>query len=147
MLGQGYHGGIPPTLDNIEEDVEKVEFFVSSWLGHHTRVSVPMQRFLIANMLRHWNETINLIPKESKGIYSDKNYRKHNFVHKILDILNNLNISEETFSKWVLSVCHGFIKRNALSISQEVSAEIGYTYILIDSRSILDKVDMMSTQE
>ena len=105
-----------------------------------------MQRFLAANMLRHWNETINLIPKESKGIYSDKNYRKHNFVHKIFDILNNLNISEETFLRWILSVRHGFIKRNTLSMSQEVLGEIGCADILIDTRSILDKMEMMSTQ-
>ena len=146
MLGQGYHGGIPPTLDDIEDDVEKVEMFVSSWLGHHTKVSVSMQRFLVANMLRHWNETINLIQKEPKGIYSDDNYKKHNFVHKVYDILHNQNISEETFLRWVSSVRHGFIKRNALSMSQEVLGEIGCTDILIDTRSILEQMEMMSTQ-
>ena len=146
MLGQGYHGGIPPTLEDIEDNVEKVDIFVSNWLGHHTRVSVPMQRFLVANMLRHWHETVDLIQKEPKGIYSDDNYKKHNYVHKIFDILHNINVSEETFLGWVKSVRHGFIKRNALSMSQEVLQEIGYTDIMVDTRSMLEKMEMMSTQ-
>ena len=35
MLGQGYHGGIPPTLDNIEDKdkVKEVELFVSSYMA------------------------------------------------------------------------------------------------------------------
>ena len=87
MLGQGYHGGIPPTLDDIVFDNEKLDKFVHMWLGHHTKVSVQMQRFLIANMLRHWDEIVLLIQKEPKGTYRGEDYKKHIFIHKIFEIL------------------------------------------------------------
>ena len=43
VLGQGYHGGSPPTLDDIVEEKEKVERFVDQWLGIHVHVNKKMK--------------------------------------------------------------------------------------------------------
>ena len=145
-MGQGYHGGIPPTLDDIECDSDLMNKFVTMWIGSHKGLDLGIKRYLVANMLRHWDETISLIQKEPRGVYSGEKYRRHIFIHKVFELCNHLQITEETFISWVRDVRHGFIKRNAISMSQEILKQIGYQDVSIDSRSFLEKMECISTQ-
>ena len=146
VLGQGYHGGIPPTLKDIDCEKDKMTKFVECWLGHHKLISTPMQEFLIANMLRHWPETVDFIQKEPKGRYSGEKYKNHAFVLKIKYACLYNGIDELTFDKWVKSIRHGFIRRNAISMSQELLKEIGYDNACIDGRSFLEMMEANTRQ-
>ena len=145
-LGQGYHGGNPPTLSDITDDVDKIDEFVNMWLGTHTKLSIEIQRFLVANMLRHWDETVLLIQKEPKNTYAGDNYKKHSFITRVVTIRNYLKIDDETFAKWIVSVRHGFIRKNAISMSQQNLKEVGYSNVSIDGRYILDNMEANTTQ-
>ena len=70
VLGQGYHGGTPPILDDIVDESDKVDNFVHQWLGIHIHVDDKIKKLLVANMLRHWEETIDIISKEPSGKYA-----------------------------------------------------------------------------
>ena len=140
-LGQGYHGGYPPSLLDIEDEKEKIDSFVEMWLGTHTSLPLDLQRFLIANMLRHWKQTVDIIQKEPRKIFEGDKYKNHVFINKVFTICNFLDISETTFNKWTESVKLGFINRNALSMNTETLKEIGFDKFVMDGRSFLEKVE------
>ena len=83
--------------NGIEYNEDCLNKFVSMWIGSHKGLTIPLKRFLVANMLRHWDETILLIQKEPKGVFSGEKYKRHIFIHKVIEICNHLNITEETF--------------------------------------------------
>ena len=114
------------------------------WLGTHTTLPKDLQRYLIANMLRHWKQTVDIIQKEPRKIYEGEKYKNHPFVNKVLTICNLLNISETTFSEWTDSVKIGFIHRNAASMSTATLREIGFDKVTMDGRSFLEKVEANS---
>ena len=69
VLNQGIHGGNPPNLSAIRTEKEKVFPFVTYLLGRHVHVNEEVQHLIIANLLRHWDETIDVISKEPHGMY------------------------------------------------------------------------------
>ena len=94
VLGQGYHGGSPPTLDDIVDERDKVGKFVDQWLGIHVHVDENLKRLLVANMLRHWTETKDIISKEPSGIYDGDDYVKHPFFAKVKEVCHYSGISQ-----------------------------------------------------
>ena len=60
-------------------------------------------------MLRHWEETIHIIRKESSEKY-EFDYKDYPFIAKDYLIFHYLKIIEETFNGWVEVVKHVFIK-------------------------------------
>ena len=60
---------------DIEDEKEKVDSFVEMWLGTHTTLPKDLQRYLIANMLRHWKQTVDIIQKEPRKIFEGEKYK------------------------------------------------------------------------
>ena len=96
-------------------------------------------------MLRHWEETIDIIRKEPSGKY-ECDYKNHPFIAKVYLICHYLKISEETFNGWVEVVRHGFIKRNIISMKKSDCEEAGYKNASIDGRSLLEVIEANSKQ-
>ena len=111
---------------------------MDSWIGHHQHLDVKLKHFFVANMLRHWDETIAIIQKEPSGQFDGELYHRHPFVSKMHNALMLCNISKETFKGWVKVVKHGFINRNIISMSKQDCEEVGYENIQIDGRSFFD---------
>ena len=129
---------------DIEDEKEKVDSFVEMWLGTHTTLPTDLQRYLIANMLRHWTQMVEIIQKEPRKIYEGDKYKNHVFVNKVLIICNFLNITDDTFTKWTESVKVGFIRRNAVSMSTDTLKEIGIDKFSIDGHSFLESTEANS---
>ena len=146
VLGQGYHGGAPPTFDDVEEERDKIPHFVSSLLGHHLNVKDNIKMLLVANLLRHWNESVELIRKEPKGRYEGEKYQAHPFVSQVKRACYNSNISEATFNRWVENIRKGFIKRNIISMAKADCEEVGNGNVSIDGRSFLEVTEANSKQ-
>ena len=138
VLGQGYHGGAPPTLADIVDENEKVDHFVKSLLGHHIYVPNDLKGLLVANILRHWKESIDIIQKEPRGMYSGEKWRVHPFAAQVIKACYNSQITEETFNGWVQVVRNGFIQRNIMSMAKAECEEVGYDNVNIDGRSFLE---------
>ena len=146
VLGQGYHGGFPPTLDDIEDEKEKLDAFVTSWIGHHSSLSKDLQELLVANMLRHWNETVDIIQKEPNGRYVGEMYKNHPYISKVLQACYYSQITPETFKGWREVVRQGFIKRNIMSMARTECEEVGYANVNIDGRSFLEVTEANSKE-
>ena len=146
VLGQGYHGGAPPTLDDIVDESDKVDTFVHQWLGYHQHVDLKLQRLLVANMLRHWEETKDVISKEPSGMYDNGNHVKHPFFAKVIEVCHYSGITEATFNGWVETVRNGFIKRNIVSMTKRQCEQVGYEAAAIDARSFLEVTESNSKQ-
>ena len=74
-----------------------MNYYVHNWVGHQINVSVPMQHFIVANMLRHWYETVMVIQKEPNGRFVGKNYLDHPYTAKVKMVCHNCDILEGTF--------------------------------------------------
>ena len=146
VLGQGYHGGAPPLLDDITDEYEKVDKFLKCLLGHQSKVKDDLKQLLVANLLRHWNETVEIIQKEPKGRYIGEQYKSHPFIANVMNACIYSNVSEDTFKTWVESVRHGFIKRNIISMAKADCEEVGYANISVDGRSFLEVTEANSKQ-
>ena len=146
VLGQGYHGGAPPTLEDITSEVEKVDKFVESLLGHHLHLKDNLKKLFVANILRHWKESVETIQKEPLGRYEGEKYCTHPFIANIEKARIYSNVSIETFNGWVESVRHGFIRRNIISMAKADCEEVGYGNISIDGRSFLEVTESNSKQ-
>ena len=146
VLGQGYHGGTPPTLDDIVDESDKVDNFVHQWLGIHIHVDDKIKKLLVANMLRHWEETIDIISKEPSGKYAGGEHSKHPFCVKVIESCYYCEISTAAFNGWVETVRHRFIKSNIVSMSQSFCDEVGYDDITVDGRSFLEVMESNSKQ-
>jgi len=144
VLGQGYHGGAPPTLEDIFDENDKVDNFVLSWLGHNIKIHMELKKLLVANMLRHWKETVDIIKKEPTGRYQDEKWRFHPFVNQVIQACHYNNITEATFNGWVEVVRNGFIQRNIMSMARSECEEVGYDNINIDGRSFLEVTEANS---
>ena len=144
VMGQGYHGGVPPTLDDIFDEKDKVDKFVQSLLGHHIHIDMDMKKLLVANMLRHWKEIIDVIQKEPKGRFKDEGWKGHPYIAQVLTACYYSNITEEVLDGWVEVVRHGFIQRNILSMAKAECEEVGYENINIDGRSFLEVMEANS---
>ena len=59
-----WHGGYPSTLEDITVDKYIVVKFVKALMGHRMHVSIGLQRFVIANILRCWQQLISVIKSE-----------------------------------------------------------------------------------
>ena len=88
MLNQGIHGGNPPNLNMIMTDKEKLAPFVMEVLGRHLHVNVDVQELVVANLLRHWDETLDVISNEPNGNYIGVNINTHPFVHAVHTAMN-----------------------------------------------------------
>ena len=144
--GQGYHGGAPPTLDDISDEKDKVEKFVDLWLGHNSKVSREIKKLLIANMLRHWNEMVDIIQKEPTGKFAGELCNRHPFINKVNEACAYCDITKETFKGWVEVVRHGFIKRNIITMARSDCDEVGYENVNIDGRTFVDIIQANSKQ-
>ena len=146
VYGQGYHGGVPPTFDDVEEEREKVPHFIASLLGHHLHICPKLKMLLVANLLRHWNETVEIIRKEPKGRYENDKYNAHPFISQVKRACYNSNISDKTFDGWVETIRKGFIRRNIISMDKANCEEVGYGNVSIDGRSFLEVTESNSKQ-
>ena len=105
-----------------------------------------MQRFIVANMLRHWEQTCDIIQKEPHGRFTGEHSSSHPYISIVKRICGQLHISDETFSSWVKDVKQGFLLNNSYSMSQTVLEEAGITKHNIDGRAFNEKMDWIITQ-
>ena len=139
MLNQGIHGGNPPNMSAIRTDKEKVLPFVKHLLGRHVHIDEEVQLLIVANLLRHWDETIDVISNEPKGNYIGEKLNTHPFVHSVHMSMAYNDISHGTFKLWVEEVRHDFISKNIFSMTPKELSEIGYE-CQIDVRSFMETV-------
>ena len=121
MLNNNIHGGNPPTLNAITTEKDKVAPFVKELLGRHVNVKVDVQELIVANMLRHWDETLKVISNEPNGKYIGERINTHPFVHAVHNAMNINDISMGTLKLWVEEVRRDFITKNIFSMSQNSS--------------------------
>ena len=146
LIGQTYHGGVPPNLDDVKSENTKIDNFVELWLGRHKHISHKIKRFIVANMLRHWEETIEIIQKEPRGLYRGEKYLTHPYIMKVKNICMRLQLSNETFNSWVKDTRNAFILNNSFSMSHSILNEAGVEKYDIDGRSFDDKINAILTQ-
>ena len=116
----GYHGGHPPSMNDIETMKDSVPFFVQSLFGHHLHVSEEMQLFFCANLLRHWPQFRRVVESEPRGAFVGNNFTKHPFVHQVEIARAAAHISPSDFEKWVEEINKGFIQNNINCIPLKV---------------------------
>ena len=138
----GYHGGSPPAMDDIVTESELVETFVAQLLGHHG-LTIPMQRFFVANLLRHWNQLIDVLQLQPKGIYYGDKVQHHSFVHEVRRAMNYAGGTDRILKARVKEVTQGFIQKNIMSVPVNMCSEHN---VLLDTRSFVEIVKGMSTQ-
>ena len=140
-LGETYDGGVPPNLKHIKNDRDKIPNFVKLWLGRHINIDVDMQEFIVANMLRHWDATVDIIQKEPRRTFEGEKYRTHDFIHTIDTIRNQLNISDDTFKSWIKDIRTKFILNNYFSMNNQRLNDIGFDKYKVDGRSLVDNLN------
>ena len=80
----GYHGGSPPTIIDITSNNSIIDDFFNQLMGHHQKVSEPLQKCFTANLLRHWNELISVLREEPRGRWSCEQVYEHQFVRTVI---------------------------------------------------------------
>ena len=67
MDGLTYHDSYTPDTDDITIERNCVDKFVNALICHHVHISVQLQRFYIANLLRHWVGLMEVLTSEPMG--------------------------------------------------------------------------------
>ena len=78
--------GSPPSLDDIVTAKGKVLSFVKCLLEDHKHLKAGIKEMLVANLMRFWNEFIEILSLDPKKQY--QNTRKHGFVNNVRYICN-----------------------------------------------------------
>ena len=139
MLDNNIHGGNPPNLNAIKTDKDKLATFVMELLGRHVHLNVDVHELIIANLLRHWDEILDVISNEPNGKYIGVKINTHPFVHTVHTALNICNITMGTFKVWVEELRRDFIAKNIFSMSPNELNEIDYE-CEIDARAFTETV-------
>ena len=89
-----------------------MKLFVNALFVHrtHIRQNTKFKNILAATVLRFHGSFIEVIGNEPSGKYNNPTH--HNFHHKIMSILSESNISNQTFHKWQDEVIAGFNEKN-----------------------------------
>ena len=67
-------------------------------LGRHIHVNVDVQELIVANLLCHWDETLDVISNEPNGKYIGVKINTHPFVHAVHTAMNINAISIGTLT-------------------------------------------------
>lgn len=105
--------GCPPTCSDIVTEKEKVQSFIESLMGHNNHVPKAVKEILVANMLRFWDDFIEILDKEPNGKYKD--VMEHPFVNRVHKALLRSGVSNDGFKAWCSEVTSGFYVNNAFS--------------------------------
>ena len=94
------YGGIPPTLDDIQNEYEKVKLFANSPFIHNTGIQNNKNlKLIVAASLLKFDDAFLDITK-MKPSDKHKNHSHHPFCQKILSVLSETEFSDQTFMKW-----------------------------------------------
>ena len=140
----GYHGGTPPTMKDISTDDDKIDKFVSELMGHHIHVSVSMQKYFIANLLRHWNQLICALRQEPNKKWLGEKVNNHPFICKVQIAMRRVGGNISTLDKWVEEITAGFVTKNYLALPIHMC--INKPGVVIDTRGFIEIANGMSTQ-
>ena len=97
VLNQGIHGGNPPNLDDVTTERMKLDEFARQLIGRHHYIEKEVRDLIVANTLRHWDETIELIQSEPNGKFAGEKMNIHPFVHNMYMALAYANVNKDTF--------------------------------------------------
>ena len=130
----------PPSLDDIKTEPESVKLFVNALFVHrtHIRQNTKFKNILAATVLRFHGSFIEVIGKEPSVKYNDPTH--HHLHHKIMSILSESNISNQTFQKWQDEVIAGFNEKNWLDVAiKKVGQSSAKRYV--GSHSVVKVID------
>ena len=110
---------------------EKVQLFVNTIFAHNTGIHYKkkLKHILVASVLIFHDEFLGIIGNEPSGKYKDP--INHPFYQKILSIIIELKISDETFEKWNKEVIDGFNGKYWLGVNI-YKAGSGYSKRYVD---------------
>ena len=103
-------GGIPPNVDDITTEREKANTFAELLFSTHTNLSREIKRILASNILRFYEDFVDLIKAESSECFEEP--EKHYFVAMILSKLQDAQVTAETFLQWQIDIKRGFCRNN-----------------------------------
>ena len=132
VLNQSIHGGNPPNLRDVKTECSKLNDFVNNLIVCHKHIVKEVKELIVANLLRHWDETIDVIRSEPNGKYNGEKFRTHPFVSNVYTALAYSNATPATFKIWVKEIRQAFILKNILSMDKEQCLEVGYDNCCID---------------
>ena len=105
-------------------------------MGHHVNISTQLQRFYIADLLRHLIELMEVLKSEPMGKYEGEKINSHTFVYKFNDARNIAGITQTVFDSWCEEVKDGFMARNLVSLPIKMCENM--PGIMIDTRSFME---------
>ena len=144
LCRNGYHGGSSPSMYDIDTDTDKVKIFVNELLGHHKHVDIPMQIFLVAKLLRRWDELIKALQQEPDGKWDGAQVNDYPFIHPVRSDIVLAGGTDATLNEWIKGVTQGYVQRNSLSLPFHMFS--AQPDIVIDTRIFIEIVKGMSTQ-
>ena len=83
ILNQSIHRGNPPNLHDVKTECTKLDEFVRQLIGRHTHIEKEVRGLIVANLLRHMDETIDVIQSEPNGRYNGEKINTHPFVYNV----------------------------------------------------------------
>ena len=96
VLNQSIHGGNPPNLKDVKTERSQLDEFVRQLIGRHRNIEKDVRDLIVANTLRHWDETINILQSEPNGKYVGEKINTHPFVYNVNMALAYANVSKDT---------------------------------------------------
>ena len=72
VLNQGIHYGSPPDLHDLTTEIIKLDEFTRHLIGRHKHIEKEVRDLIVANTLRHWDETIKVIQSEPNRNFNGK---------------------------------------------------------------------------
>lgn len=151
-IGETVMGGIPPSLDDVRVENDKLNVFVEHLFikDVNNHWSQPIRQILVATLLRHYEEFENTIAMEPSGDFQDPS--KHLFVACIKQKLYEAGVETELFHQWQEQVKEGFFNRNlpALPI-QNFPRGMGdvnnpFHNVVLDPRCFTDHINALTQQ-
>ena len=138
-------GGVPPALTSIHSSQELVDDFVSSLFIEdiEDRWPTKIRNILVASLLRHYEEFINVIEEAPSGRYD--NNSRHPLVHVVNKALRLSKVSAEILEKWCKEVKHGFTINNFLALPVDLLPPDVINEAKVDPRSLFDHYSSLSS--
>ena len=132
--------GVTPTLYDIQTESEKIKLFVNSIFVHNTGIqhNTNLKRILAASVLRFHDEFLGIIRNEPSGKY--KYPIHHPFQQKIICVLSETKVSDQTFKKHKKELIYGLKAKILLGVGIDETGS-GSSNRYVDSCCVVSVID------
>ena len=109
--------GRPPDFRSINDDLKHIDCFVHYLLGNCVGLTKTMQRMLVANGLRFFDDCVEYLAKEPSGRFREMHQSGNClFLNTINEGLRGAKVSKDEFEGWKFSIRRDFWLRNCWTV-------------------------------